>query len=251
MIPLLTHNLGCNSIRYRYDNRYFIRGKWHNQLPQISLVYVSLAARHDGCQRGGRGLWSLVIHLKIDPKTYSEIIRDKSISHGAFRVWHFLRDSLGGKDNCWPSRQTICETIGCSKSSLSGWLEELQQGKYIRIQRRSRRTSNKYFLSGIIPNHSTGILLDSSGSKSGHVSGIVSGHELKQIELNKRNGVSPSERISLEKELEALKEERSSIRRNCAQDAFGTRFYDAREKLRLDQLKERIPKLERALIVPI
>jgi hypothetical protein len=121
--------------------------------------------------------------LQLDPKIYSQIIQDKRISHGAFRVWHLLRDMTGDNTHCWPSMRTICKKISCSKSSVSGWIKELIEAQYVTVKRGSRHSPNRYFVSGIVSNLSV---------SEGYHRGIVSGTELNSKNINSNNQLASS-----------------------------------------------------------
>lgn len=63
------------------------------------------------------------------PSVYSRLISDKSIPHGAFRFWHYLRDRAGKPNKqvgwCWPKQSTICTDLGCNIKSLPKWTDAL------------------------------------------------------------------------------------------------------------------------------
>jgi hypothetical protein len=74
-------------------------------------------------------------HWKLDPAVYSRLLRDRSVSHGAFRFWHLLRDHAGKEKGfvgaCWPKQESICAALGCDIKSLPKWRGELQAGRYL------------------------------------------------------------------------------------------------------------------------
>ena len=73
--------------------------------------------------------------VKIDPALYSKIIRDTTLSDGAFRLWHLLRDMTGANSCCWPSVRTVSKLIGCNKNSVLARIIELEAAGYLRIER--------------------------------------------------------------------------------------------------------------------
>jgi hypothetical protein len=227
----------------RYDNRLecYIRGFCTNQLPQYTPVSESLAARLDGCRRGGCVLWELVIRLKISPKLYSKIIRDERISHGAFRAWHLFRDMTGKNECCWPSLKTICRELHCGRAALLGWIKELKSAGYIKVEKRELKRSNRYFVNGSIQNLRGSTCDPQDGSKQGH--------ELKPVEPKIRNGTSSPGSLIIywERKLKEAKETKSRILRNCAQDAFGKRYFDAFETIELSAAKATITEAEAQL----
>lgn len=231
--------------RNEYRHSYIIGSPSRNPLSQfvpVCRVCEPCVCRYSTMDRDELGQW--VIRLNFEPKHYSKLIRDKRISHGAFRLWHLFREMTGKNPCCWPSLQTVCREIGCGKESLLGWIGELQAGGYLKVEKRTRRTSNRYFLSGSTQNLTGSIQNRSSGSKQVP--------ELNPLKLNPKKGeFSPTQMILMERELKEAIERRDRIRRNCAQDATGTRFYTPQEQSDLRKLNERIPKLQAALQVPL
>src|SRR5262245_2349411 len=81
------------------------------------------------------------------PEIYSRLVRDRSISHGAFRLWHLLRDHANGYGLAWPGQRLIAKSLGCDKASIKGWTTELEEGGYILgIRRIGQRHSFEYRL---------------------------------------------------------------------------------------------------------
>ncbi len=107
------------------------------------------------------------LYVKLDPALYSQIIRDDKISHGAFRLWHLLRDMTGANACCWPSVETISKLIHCGKDSVLLWLVELEASGYLRIERGHRHKSNRYFVGGRKENHGGSIQGIIGGPKRG------------------------------------------------------------------------------------
>jgi hypothetical protein len=62
---------------------------------------------------------------------YRRLIHDTRISHGAFRLWHYLRDRKNQAGKCFPSQRTIAKELGCKTSSLPGWTSELREAGYV------------------------------------------------------------------------------------------------------------------------
>ena len=42
---------------------------------------------------------------------YRKLIRDPNVSHGAFRLWHYLRDRADNAGKCWPEQRTIAREM--------------------------------------------------------------------------------------------------------------------------------------------
>lgn len=75
----------------------------------------------------------------VDASVYSRLVRDPNISHGAFRLWHLLRDyrnQTSGK--AWPSQRTIAEQMHCKAHSLKEWTAQLVAGGYIAVEERGQ-----------------------------------------------------------------------------------------------------------------
>jgi len=108
--------------------------------------------------------------VKIDPALYSKIIRDTTLSDGAFRLWHLLRDMTGANSCCWPSVRTVSKLIGCNKNSVLARIIELEAAGYLRIERGNRHKSNRYFVGGT--GNKTG------GTPAKTISGTKAGTEL-------------------------------------------------------------------------
>lgn len=131
-------------------NRYkFQRAVSRNRNP----LFLFTPVRFSECRKavrlaaqGGRESEPLVNDMVIPPKLYSSIIYDTRNSHGAFHLWHLLKDMTGKNQCCWPSIRTICQKLACSKNALKGWIKELEDHGYLRVEIGNQRRSNSYFL---------------------------------------------------------------------------------------------------------
>jgi hypothetical protein len=81
-----------------------------------------------------------------DPAVYRRLNRDRRISHGAFRLWHCLRDHANAAGKAWPSQRTIAEAIGCKVHSLRRWLTELVKAGYLKIRNTGQNHHFEYQL---------------------------------------------------------------------------------------------------------
>ena len=61
----------------------------------------------------------------IDGKSYKQLVLDKRIPHGAFRLWHLLRDYAGKKMHCWPGQRRLCRDLGSNFKSIANWRDSL------------------------------------------------------------------------------------------------------------------------------
>ena len=219
-------------------------------IPVCRISKPSACKRFSAASRGDLGLW--IIAVNFSPETYSKLIRDKRISHGAFRVWHLFRDMTGKNPNCWPSLQTIADTIGCSKPSVTVWLGELTAAGYVAIEAGNRRRSNRYQINGSLPK-SSGLKLTLSGSNLNH-SGLKTAPELNPLNLNSQNqkgNMSPVERISLEKEYDRNEREMKEIGDRASNDVFGTKRFTPAQIERRKALRERNAKIQQATTIPL
>ena len=90
-----------------------------------------------------------------DPAVYRRLNRDRRISHGAFRLWHCLRDHANAAGKAWPSQRTIAEAIGCKVHSLRRWLTELVKAGYLRIRNTGQ---NHHFEYQLLPGEGADVL---------------------------------------------------------------------------------------------
>jgi hypothetical protein len=68
-------------------------------------------------------------------EAFALLIRDRRISHGAFRLWHALRDYMhSGTGKCFTGQRTLSEDIGCKPHSIRGWVIELVQSGWLSIE---------------------------------------------------------------------------------------------------------------------
>jgi hypothetical protein len=62
---------------------------------------------------------------------YRRIVCDPRISHGAHRLWHYLRDRQNKSGKCWPEVRDIARDIHCKTHSLPGWTSQLETAGYL------------------------------------------------------------------------------------------------------------------------
>lgn len=75
---------------------------------------------------------------------WRRLIQDARISHGAFRLWHYLNDRKNAESVCWPQQRTIAGELHCKIHSLSGWTSELVQCGYLSVEQRGANHHNVY-----------------------------------------------------------------------------------------------------------
>lgn len=231
--------------RYAKRLSYYV-GRFHrNQQFQCRPVRVRPAMATRFAATCGFALGLLAIKVKISPKLYSQIITDGRISHGAFRLWHYLRDRHGKNPSCWPSLRRICADIKCGKAAMLGWTKELVAAGYMTVEPGTRTRSNHYSVSGSTQNHVEVLPETTGGSESRPIGGSKPSHELNSGEPNSKNlfvkALSPSERFSLERERKEKMERLSHIRAPYADS----------EIIERRALKERLSKIDAALHVKL
>jgi hypothetical protein len=70
-------------------------------------------------------------------EAFSRLIRDHRISHGAFRLWHALRDYTNAASKCFPGQRTLAEDTGCNIHSLKSWTDELVAADWLRTEEKT------------------------------------------------------------------------------------------------------------------
>lgn len=55
------------------------------------------------------------------------------MSHGAFRLWHALRDYTDHASKCFPGQRRLAADIGCDPHSLRRWTGELIAAAWLKV----------------------------------------------------------------------------------------------------------------------
>lgn len=140
-----------------------IRRTSKNQSPPCRLAHIVRQTNRYGLAASREFASGLLeFSVKIDPPVYSQIMRDMRISHGAFRLWHILRDMTGTNKNCFPAVRYLATTLKAHKNSILTWIMELEAALYLRVERGNKHRSNRYY-----------VLSGGSVSYSGHHRGAV------------------------------------------------------------------------------
>lgn len=119
-------------------------------------------------------------------KVFSRLVRDKTISHGAFRVYHLLNDYAGKKCICWPAMRTIATEIHCKLNSVVIWIAELEAAGYITITTKGKNHFNVYRLTNYGVTH-----MDNANNLSRYPSGTVALPIGARRVTQKGNGIDP------------------------------------------------------------
>lgn len=69
------------------------------------------------------------------------LLRDWRVSRDARLLMGILRSYAMNKNQCWPSCETLCRDMGCSRSQLYRYLKELVDARW--IERRPKDPTNK------------------------------------------------------------------------------------------------------------
>jgi Helix-turn-helix domain len=94
-------------------------------------------------------------------EAFSALIQDQRIGHGAFRLWHCLRDHQNPKSGlCCPGQRRISDQIGCNIHSLKRWTDELVTAGWLVVKVVERGEVFHYDLldgqSQVLPKTATG-----------------------------------------------------------------------------------------------
>lgn len=72
-------------------------------------------------------------------ESFSALIRDRRISHGAFRLFHLLRDHQNPKSGaCFPGRRLQMESLGSDHHCLKRWTDELVASGWLKVLPREK-----------------------------------------------------------------------------------------------------------------
>lgn len=70
---------------------------------------------------------------------YRRIVCDARLAHGAFRLWHYLRDRKGKvSGKCYPDVRDIARDIHCKTHSLPRWTSRLESCGYLATEKRGQ-----------------------------------------------------------------------------------------------------------------
>jgi len=81
----------------------------------------------------------------IPGSAYKQLVLDTRIAHGAFRLWHLLRDYAGKKMKCWPGQRRLSKDLGSNYESIAKWRDSLIEHGWLRIEKR-KNGGHLYFL---------------------------------------------------------------------------------------------------------
>ena len=82
-------------------------------------------------------------------ETFAALIRDRRVSHGAFRLWHALRDYTNAASKCFPGQDSLAADIACNIHSIKPWTQELVAAGWLKVEGGNGRRFNYTVLDGI------------------------------------------------------------------------------------------------------
>lgn len=81
-------------------------------------------------------------------ETFAAIIRDRRVPHGAFRLWHALRDYTDHASKCFPGQRRLADDIGCDPHRLKLWTSLLITAGWLKVEGGSGRRFDYTVLDG-------------------------------------------------------------------------------------------------------
>jgi|GEM_PF-4477825 len=114
----------------------------HRASPAPGLPKACHVAARADCRRlcghprvieGRQGRWMLDAP-PITGSDYKAIAFDKRLPHGAFHLWHILRDYAGKKKSCWPGQRRLCRDLGSNFETVARWRDQLIQCGWLQIR---------------------------------------------------------------------------------------------------------------------
>ena len=205
---------------------------------------------------------------------YRRLIHDSRISHGAFRLWHYLRDRKNKNGQTWPEVRTIAAEIHCKPHSVCKWVKELSAAEYISVEPIGHNHYHRYtILNGDAvgvampkwatprvsgdaqignakiyshcPNGSTA-LPKGNTPRDAQMGNVSNTQVVSSISKGNTVSITGAERISYEKELEAIAVQRKETKNGAIQVATGFQF-TPEERAKLKRMKERETELKKLL----
>ena len=76
---------------------------------------------------------------------YKQLVLDNRIAHGAFRLWHLLRDYAGKKMQCWPGQRRLSKDLGSNFDSIAKWRDSLIKNGWLKVEKR-KNGGHQYFI---------------------------------------------------------------------------------------------------------
>ncbi|MCW5553054.1 MAG: helix-turn-helix domain-containing protein [Verrucomicrobiae bacterium] len=75
---------------------------------------------------------------------FRKLLRDRTLSRGAFMLWHYLHDRKNKHDQCWPDHRTIAKDLRCKPHSLAKWCKQLRAGGYLAWEKQGEKHRHIY-----------------------------------------------------------------------------------------------------------
>ena len=70
---------------------------------------------------------------RLNLEIFGALIRDRRVPHGAFRLWHTLRDYTNSESMCFPGQRRLAQDIGCDIHSIKKWTQGLVDSGWLRV----------------------------------------------------------------------------------------------------------------------
>jgi len=66
---------------------------------------------------------------------FRKLVKDRSLSHGAFRLWHLLLSYANKNGESWPTQERLGNELGAKRGTIAVWTEKLVQSGYVSIKK--------------------------------------------------------------------------------------------------------------------
>jgi len=76
----------------------------------------------------------------------NRLLKDKSVSHGAFRMYLLLMMRCFRRKFSYPGVETLAKELGVSRVTIFSYKRELEKNGWIEVKRRGQGKTNLYFL---------------------------------------------------------------------------------------------------------
>lgn len=141
----------------------------------------------------------------VKSQTFSRLLLDQKISHGACRLFGVLNLYANQKDQCFPGQRILRKQLGCSFSSMKPWITQLVKQGYISLESREcdRGLLTLYtlhFTGGGVPKIVAGVPTFGSGVPKTRNETVL--HRTVSTELSKKKKNAAPQRPFSEPELQ-------------------------------------------------
>lgn len=134
--------------------------------------------------------------LPFSPQSYTALVMDTRLSHGAFRLWHLLRQYADDKGQCWPGMRRLRAQLASSLSQIAKWRAELVRLGYLSVDLRPGAVTRYKLAGGVSESGNSlggGTVSESGNSTVSAFARSVSGSG-NETESNKPNPMNRTHR---------------------------------------------------------